>query len=454
MSTASVAQRMSWAADRETTRVEDMAYSLLGIFNINMPLLYGEGLEAFRRLQLEIITNSGDTSIFAWERYHLVSSSAALHGSMLAERVKDFCNSGQIRSVTAMSKFILPHPAITVTNVGLLTRWPVLRKYGYTIAVLPCQEGAILTETPLLSQTLGVRVDLVQSEDKTKCSRSYSNNRVRHLLYLTNDDLCDTHIEPIHLRAERYINQDDKFGVHNVQMAMVNFPTETNPLILKGLRDHPGSNFFPVVSVGQIVGIRDQQWVDLGPLIEHGWTVVRFELIPFGTFDLILGCVGCRIWCSLTKAMKPTDLETVLKDCEITTKTLKEGQSANSHFLRSFSDRLQYALSDTAQLNISIKKIAPDKLRERLRAFSVELLNSEEISGKHSQTRGIFLPPSCLLLTGTPMQEIARLREKFWEREATGKDSSSNSQPHVRKEMYTSNHLFGLPIDEMLARLR
>ena len=47
----SVAQRLSWAARRETTRVEDRAYSLLGIFDINMPTLYGEGELAFRRLQ-------------------------------------------------------------------------------------------------------------------------------------------------------------------------------------------------------------------------------------------------------------------------------------------------------------------------------------------------------------------------------------------------------------------
>ena len=39
----SVAKRMSWAARRATSREEDQAYSLLGIFNVNMPLLYGEG---------------------------------------------------------------------------------------------------------------------------------------------------------------------------------------------------------------------------------------------------------------------------------------------------------------------------------------------------------------------------------------------------------------------------
>ncbi|KAH7303859.1 heterokaryon incompatibility protein-domain-containing protein [Stachybotrys elegans] len=66
LSTASIAQRMSWASCRETTRIEDEAYCLLGIFDINMPLLYGEERKAFRRLQEEIIKSTSDLSIFAW----------------------------------------------------------------------------------------------------------------------------------------------------------------------------------------------------------------------------------------------------------------------------------------------------------------------------------------------------------------------------------------------------
>ncbi|KAI0418653.1 heterokaryon incompatibility protein-domain-containing protein [Xylaria grammica] len=62
----SVSQRMSWAAFRETARIEDEAYCLLGIFGIHMPLLYGEGLMAFRRLQEEIIKRSADLTIFFW----------------------------------------------------------------------------------------------------------------------------------------------------------------------------------------------------------------------------------------------------------------------------------------------------------------------------------------------------------------------------------------------------
>ncbi|CRK20582.1 hypothetical protein BN1723_000395 [Verticillium longisporum] len=63
---ASVAQRMAWAATRQTTRLEDQAYSLMGLFDVNMPLLYGEGKKAFLRLQQEIMKNSADQSLFAW----------------------------------------------------------------------------------------------------------------------------------------------------------------------------------------------------------------------------------------------------------------------------------------------------------------------------------------------------------------------------------------------------
>jgi len=51
-SSSSVAQIMSWASKRQTTRLEDRAYCLLGLFEVNMPMLYGEGNGAFTRLQV------------------------------------------------------------------------------------------------------------------------------------------------------------------------------------------------------------------------------------------------------------------------------------------------------------------------------------------------------------------------------------------------------------------
>ncbi|OSD01110.1 HET-domain-containing protein [Trametes coccinea BRFM310] len=73
LSSISVARRMSWASHRQTTRVEDVAYSLMGIFNVNIPIIYGEGSKAFYRLQEAIVREIPDQSIFAWgdlDDYH------------------------------------------------------------------------------------------------------------------------------------------------------------------------------------------------------------------------------------------------------------------------------------------------------------------------------------------------------------------------------------------------
>ncbi|KAK0628392.1 hypothetical protein B0T17DRAFT_477930, partial [Bombardia bombarda] len=66
LSTIPVGKRMSWASGRVTTRREDIAYCLLGIFGVNMPMLYGEGHRAFFRLQEEIAKTTNDLSLFAW----------------------------------------------------------------------------------------------------------------------------------------------------------------------------------------------------------------------------------------------------------------------------------------------------------------------------------------------------------------------------------------------------
>jgi len=65
---ASIATKMSWMAGRATTRPEDIAYSMLGLFGINMVPLYGEGAEgSFMRLQEELLRKSDDETLFAWK---------------------------------------------------------------------------------------------------------------------------------------------------------------------------------------------------------------------------------------------------------------------------------------------------------------------------------------------------------------------------------------------------
>ncbi|KAG7288353.1 hypothetical protein NEMBOFW57_007884 [Staphylotrichum longicolle] len=72
-----VAERISWASHRITTRDEDMAYCLLGLLDVNMPLLYGEGAhKAFLRLQQHFLAATEDWTIFLWGARH---SPATLH---------------------------------------------------------------------------------------------------------------------------------------------------------------------------------------------------------------------------------------------------------------------------------------------------------------------------------------------------------------------------------------
>ena len=65
-----ISERMSWVPNRVTTRLEDIAYCMLGIFNISMPLLYGEGPKAFAQLQEELVKISDDHALFVWDFVH------------------------------------------------------------------------------------------------------------------------------------------------------------------------------------------------------------------------------------------------------------------------------------------------------------------------------------------------------------------------------------------------
>ncbi|KAI6123346.1 hypothetical protein EV401DRAFT_2229121 [Pisolithus croceorrhizus] len=59
--------RLQWASMRRTTRPEDIAYSLFGIFNFHLPVMYGESAgNALGRLLAEILSQSGDISVLDW----------------------------------------------------------------------------------------------------------------------------------------------------------------------------------------------------------------------------------------------------------------------------------------------------------------------------------------------------------------------------------------------------
>ncbi|KAI9693237.1 MAG: hypothetical protein M1822_005233 [Bathelium mastoideum] len=126
----SVAQRMSWASSRRATRVEDIAYSLMGLFGVNMPLLYGEGHKAFLRLQEEIIKISDDQSIFAW------SGVKEGYPGLLAQSPDAFrtCNDIiRINNRTGGTSFVMTNRGLSVTLE--IYQWKILDMY---VALLNC----------------------------------------------------------------------------------------------------------------------------------------------------------------------------------------------------------------------------------------------------------------------------------------------------------------------------
>lgn len=97
----SIAQRMSWASLRQTTREEDTTYCLLGLFNVNMPLLYGEGRKAFLRLQELIMKQEEDYTLFAWT---LQSDSSNMLTGLLASSPSEFSKRSPSQPTNANDK--------------------------------------------------------------------------------------------------------------------------------------------------------------------------------------------------------------------------------------------------------------------------------------------------------------------------------------------------------------
>ncbi|KAI1179269.1 heterokaryon incompatibility protein-domain-containing protein [Nemania sp. FL0916] len=135
----SISQRMSWASRRQTTRIEDEAYCLLGLFGVSMPLIYGEGSLAFLRLQHEIMKVSDDQTIFAWEVGDLDFSSSLSNewkSTLLAPSPKSFASSGNIRT-SRTEEIYGPYAA---TNKGLQISLPLLDVRDASITLVHSQE--------------------------------------------------------------------------------------------------------------------------------------------------------------------------------------------------------------------------------------------------------------------------------------------------------------------------
>jgi hypothetical protein len=155
----SVAQRMSWAAKRYATRLEDLAYCLMGLFSVNMPMLYGEGERAFVRLQEEIMKVSDDDSLFAWKSPTWWTDD----GGLLASSPAAFGESGKVvRSKARSSK------PFTLTNKGIILQVPSRsgEDPNTRVALLDCEcEVYLLPEARWISKFIGISLKQTLSAD-------------------------------------------------------------------------------------------------------------------------------------------------------------------------------------------------------------------------------------------------------------------------------------------------
>ena len=274
--------KMAWASKRVTTRVEDIAYCLFGLFDIHLPIIYGEGSKAFMRLQEEILKSSMDLTLLAWIDPGPRGGPAQEYRGIFARSPREFRWGHRLAAIKNQSHF---GGSLIITNQGVqmsgITLWPSLintaLKLGGTGSVLRLQcydrlrhaQEAASTEvfTPevgiLLQHTMRgyVRLDSDRFEESTRTpgfpagylgTAKQSLIRQFHALQDIDADTCDDIME----EADHYIQlrfssrvQGAYIAVHEVVPAALWDPTRGR-LLTAGLTSVDGL----VLATGSILG--------------------------------------------------------------------------------------------------------------------------------------------------------------------------------------------------------
>ena len=214
---ASIATRMSWASSRKTTRVEDVAYCLLGLFEVNMPMLYGEGQKAFQRLQHEILKASDDESIFAWRDESLVYS------GMLARSPAGFSASRDIGP-----KAVSRRSPTTMTNRGLSI--DIEQHLAHRVPINYCEPGMDpeVHIIELASEFLLTKKPIVILLRRFLSGGTYKYRRTG--LRYTVDTLSQENIEALGCyKVDKpqtfYVSNTNYFNMDNLKNESLFFPT-------------------------------------------------------------------------------------------------------------------------------------------------------------------------------------------------------------------------------------
>lgn len=235
-----VAERMSWASGRHTTRKEDKAYSLLGIFNIHMPMLYGEGSNAFQRLQEEILRVDEDLSIFAWPLQEgsiwtgslFATSPAAFSPNLVPYRFSDLINFSLERL-----KLVHYEDLSFIPELDAVPSPPVMTNRGFCITlplfVIPKTEDEYHLEGEYLAPICSLKQEggwgklpellcmtlQRQDTDTDICTYARINPRLKHnnqiLKRFTTEELVEFEYETVYIprnyRTEQSVSKQKAF---------------------------------------------------------------------------------------------------------------------------------------------------------------------------------------------------------------------------------------------------
>ncbi len=206
---ASVAKRMSWASRRQTSREEDMAYCLLGLFDVNMSLLYGEGAKrAFYRLQIEIMRKMDDESLFAW-------TSRRKRSGMLADSPSLFAQSSNISRGLKGTR-----PPYSITNKGL--EFPVPIKHialGGISGPIPVFLDCFRDGEENVPLVLRLQQDSTVGPYRVECDNVDAPDPERWTLEGLYDDLQDT-------RSIYVFDPHDENGIHRQGLRLYSILTK------------------------------------------------------------------------------------------------------------------------------------------------------------------------------------------------------------------------------------
>ena len=149
-----IRQRLAWASQRQTTRIEDIAYSLIGLLNLTMPIAYGEGRRSFYRLQEAIIRNSNDRSLFIWFGRSAIQSSVLAFSpscfaspcNVVTRNVSSSIVSGATtRSHTSLTNHGLAIPLILYDNATSVYWLKAIRAW-LPVAQLPAVDQLLIPQ--------------------------------------------------------------------------------------------------------------------------------------------------------------------------------------------------------------------------------------------------------------------------------------------------------------------